>query len=446
TLIYTSGTTGRPKGCALTHANFLAECDTVVELLLPVFEKVSRQQPSTLLFLPLAHVLGRMVEVACVRARIRLGHAPSIKPEELRADLAGFHPTFLLGVPYLFEKIFHTGRAQAESIGRAASFDRAAGIARRYGQALLSALSGGPGPDRKLRAAHALYDVLVYRRIRKALGGDIRFAVCGGSSLSPDLLLFFAGAGVLIYEGYGLTETTAAVTVNPPLRPRPGSVGMPIPGAGVRISDEGEIEVRGGMVFARYREQPEARLKPAADPEGTFSDGWFSTGDLGRIDQDGYLYVTGRKKELIITNGGKNVSPAPMEDRLRVHPLISQCLVVGNDRPFVAALITLDAEAAEAFVEKMPGGDRYAGPLREHPALRAEVQGAVDEVNETVSRAESIRKFVILEGDFTEENGMLTPSLKVKRRIVEQGFADAIEGLYAKAGPAPDQGLESAAG
>lgn len=423
TLIYTSGTTGRPKGCVLTHGNFLTEVDNVTGLLNPVFQAVSKEDPSTLLFLPLAHVLGRMLQVACIRSRIRVGHAPSLKPEELREDFVGFKPTFLLGVPYLFEKIYHTGRAQAEAMGRAASFDRAARIAENYASAVLDHMAGrGPGPGVKLRAAHALYDVLVYRRVRKALGDNVGYAMCGGSSLDPRMVLFFAGAGILIFEGYGLTETTAAATVNPPLKPKPGTVGLPVPGTSVQVADDGEVLLRGPIIFEQYHASNE---KPPIS-----SDGWFATGDVGHLDEDGYLVITGRKKEILVTNGGKNVSPAPLEDRLRSHPMISQCIVVGDQRPYVAALVTLDVETASRFVEKQPGGGEYRGPLDQHPALQTEIQSAVDEANESVSRAESIRRFHLISGDFTEENGLLTPSLKIRRKRVLEQHADDIEKLY----------------
>ncbi|GAB2605857.1 AMP-dependent synthetase/ligase [Streptomyces capparidis] len=430
TVIYTSGTTGRPKGVPLTHGNFLAEAANTTELLHPVFRSVSSEPASTLMFLPLAHVLGRSVQVACVRARIRLGHAPSIKPDDLRPDLESFRPTFLLGVPYLFEKIHHLGRVEAQGRKAERVYDRAVRVAVECGRAELDALAGrGPGPGPALRARRALFDLLVYRKVRAALGGAVRYAISGGSSLDPELLLFFAGAGVLVYEGYGLTETTGATTVNPPLRPRPGTVGPPVPGSAVRIGDDGEVWLRGPHVFAGY--QGEAR--------GAVEDGWFPTGDLGRLDEDGYLTITGRKKELIVTSGGKNISPGPLEDRLRSHPLIGQAMVVGDGRAYAAALITLDAEAVAAHLAHLRGGGRDAGaaPTAEggsavpvHPSVLREVARAVDEANGTVSRAESVRRFRIVAGDFTEERGMLTPSLKVKRAVVAEVYAADIAALY----------------
>ncbi|MEU3938037.1 AMP-dependent synthetase/ligase [Streptomyces sp. NPDC029044] len=426
TLCYTSGTTGRPKGCVLTHANLHAEAANTVELLHPLFKEVTGETASTLLFLPLAHILGRTLQIACLMGRIEIGHCPSIKPDELRPALRAFRPTFLVGVPYLFEKIHDTGRATAEKLGRGASFDRAHRIAVRFGRAHMNRFLGkGPGPGPGLRAAWALYDLLVYRRIRKELGGRVRYAISGGSPLDRDLNLFFYAAGILIYEGYGLTETTAAATIVPPLDPRPGTVGLPVPGTAVRIADDGEVLIKGGIVFGAYWNNP------AATGE-VLDDGWFATGDLGSLDEDGYLTITGRKKDILVTTGGKNVSPAVLEDRLRSRPPVGQCLVVGDNRPYVAALITLDPEALAHWlaVRKLPA-ETPLSELVHDERLRADVQKAVDHANEAVSRAESIRAFTLVEGEFTEENGLLTPSLKVKRQAATAAYADAIEALYA---------------
>ncbi|MGW6643811.1 AMP-dependent synthetase/ligase [Streptomyces iakyrus] len=426
TLCYTSGTTGRPKGCVLTHANLHAEAANTVELLHPLFKEVTGETASTLLFLPLAHILGRTLQIACLMGRIEIGHCPSIKPDELRPALRAFRPTFLVGVPYLFEKIHDTGRATAEKLGRGASFDRAHRIAVRFGAAHMNRfLDRGPGPGPGLRAAWALYDLLVYRRIRKELGGRVRYAISGGSPLDRDLNLFFYAAGILIYEGYGLTETTAAATIVPPLDPRPGTVGLPVPGTAVRIADDGEVHIKGGIVFGAYWNNP------AATGE-VLDDGWFATGDLGSLDEDGYLTITGRKKDILVTTGGKNVSPAVLEDRLRSRPPVGQCLVVGDNRPYVAALITLDPEALAHWlaVRKLPA-DTPLSELVHDERLRADVQKAVDHANEAVSRAESIRAFTLVEGDFTEENGLLTPSLKVKRKAATAAYAEQIEALYA---------------
>ncbi|MEV6290049.1 long-chain fatty acid--CoA ligase [Streptomyces sp. NPDC051896] len=427
TICYTSGTTGRPKGCVLTHSNLHAEAANTVELLHPVFQAVTGQTASTLLFLPLAHILGRTLQLACLLARIETGHFPSVKPDELRPALKEFRPTFLVGVPYLFEKIHDTGRATAEKIGRAASFDRAERIAVRFGEAYLRKFLGtGKGPGPGLYAAWALYDLLVYRRIRKELGGRMRYAISGGSPLDRDLNLFFHAAGIVVYEGYGLTETTAAATIVPPLSPRPGTVGLPIPGVAVRIADDDEVLIRGGVVFGSYWNNRQAT-------DAVLADEWFATGDLGALDEDGYLTITGRKKDILVTSGGKNVSPAVLEDRLRSRALVGQCVVVGDNRPFVAALITLDAEAVAHWlsVRKLPPDTPLSELVRDE-RLRAQVQKAVDYANKAVSRAESIRAFALVEGEFTEENGLLTPSLKVKRRAVTEAYAERIEALYRK--------------
>ncbi|MEV8405626.1 AMP-dependent synthetase/ligase [Streptomyces niveus] len=425
TLVYTSGTTGSPKGCVLTHANFFAEVDNCIELLHPVFKSVSKEPASTLLFLPLSHIFGRMVAVGCLRARVRLGHAPSLRTGDLIADLAGFRPTFLLAVPYVLEKVFNTGRATAEKMGRAASFDRAARIARRYGQAVEAAAAGtGPGPALPLRAARALYDPLVYRRIRAALGGKVVQAICGGSPLGGSLAAFYAGAGITIFEGYGLTETTAAATVTPPLKPRLGTVGWPLPGTSVRIADDGEVLLRGGQVFVGYWDLARGEPVPALD------EGWFATGDLGALDDDGYLTITGRKKDILITSAGKNVAPAPLEDWLRAHPLIGQCLVLGDNRPYVTALLTLEPDGLAHWCQMRKKEHLTREELVTDEDLLAALQRAVDEANRLVSRAESIRRFRVLPGSFTEASGQLTPSLKVRRAAVVEDFAVEIEELY----------------
>ncbi|MET8785924.1 AMP-dependent synthetase/ligase [Streptomyces sp. NPDC004589] len=425
TICYTSGTTGRPKGCVLTHANLHAEAANTVELLHPVFKEVTGQVASTLLFLPLAHILGRSLQIACLTARIEIGHFPSIKPDELRPALRGFRPTFLVGVPYLFEKIHDTGRATAEKIGRGASFDRADRIGVRFGEAYLHRFLGtGKGPGVGLYAAWALYDLLVYRRIRRELGGRMRYAVSGGSPLDRDLNLFFYAAGIIVYEGYGLTETTAAATIVPPLGPRPGTVGLPVPGTAVRVADDGEVLIQGGVVFGAY-------WNNRAATDAVLGEGWFATGDLGSLDQDGYLTITGRKKDILITKGGKNVSPAVLEDRLRSRPPVGQCIVVGDNRAYVAALITLDAEAVAHWlsVHKLTPDTPMSEVVRD-PRIIADVQKAVDHANAAVSRAESIRRFALVEGEFTEDNGLLTPSLKIRRHAVTAAFAREIEALY----------------
>ncbi|MFF8991912.1 AMP-dependent synthetase/ligase [Streptomyces sp. NPDC014983] len=424
TLVYTSGTTGRPKGCALSHGNFFAEVDNAIELLHPVF-KQHDNDPSVLLFLPLSHVFGRMVAIACVRARVRLGHAPSLKADDLLPDLAAFRPTCLLTIPYMLEKIFNSARAQAESGGRGAAFDRAAAVARRYGEALQAGQSGtGGGPGRALKTQRGFYDPLVYRRIRAAMGGRVRHVICGGSPLGRGLAAFYAGAGIEIYEGYGLTETTGATTVTPPLKPRLGTVGWPLPGTRVRIAADGEILIAGDHVLRGYWDPQAGGVVPVT------RDGWLHTGDLGELDDEGYLTITGRKKELLITSGGKSVAPAPLEDWLRQHPLISQVMLVGDDRPYVAALLTLDPEGIVHW-RQMNG--RHPVPpelIADDPELRALLQRAVDDANRLVSRPESIRRFTVLPVDFTEEAGHLTPSMKLRRRQILADFGREVEGLY----------------
>jgi long-chain acyl-CoA synthetase len=425
TLIYTSGTTGRPKGCALTHGNFFAEVDNAIELLYPVFRAQSGEEPSVLLFLPMSHVFGRMVAVACVRARVRLGHAPSLKAEDLLPDLAAFKPTCLLTIPYMLEKVFNTARAKAEAGGRLTAFDRAESVAVRYGEAMEARQTGrSGGPGGALKTARAFYDPLVYRKIRNAMGGRVRYAICGGSPLGRRLAAFYAGAGIQIFEGYGLTETTGAATVTPPLRPRLGTVGWPLPGVRVRIAADGEILIAGGQILHGYWDQQAGGVVPAAP------DGWLATGDLGSLDDEGYLTITGRKKELLITAGGTTVAPAPLENWLRAHPLISQCLVLGDRRPYVTALITLDPHGVTHW--RRMNGKHPVPPelLVDDPELREVLQRAVDEANKLVSRPETIRRFAVLPRDFTEEDGHLTPSMKLRRDLVLRDYADVVEGLY----------------
>ncbi|WP_411149706.1 AMP-dependent synthetase/ligase [Streptomyces sp. A30] len=426
TIVYTSGTTGRPKGCALTHGNFLAEVDNAIELLHPVFKsKTASEDLATLLFLPMSHVFGRMVAVACIRARVRLGHAPSLQSEDLLADLGSFKPTFLLVIPYMLEKVFNNARAKAESGGRVKVFDRATNVACRYAEAVEARLAGtGSGPGASLKAARTFYDPLVYRRIRSAMGGRIRHIISGGSPLGRRLAAFYAGAGMEIIEGYGLTESTGAATVTPPLKPRLGTVGWPLPGTRIRIAADGEILLSGGQVFRGYWDPHGSGLIPASP------DGWFQTGDIGRLDDEGYLTITGRKKEILITAGGKNVAPAPLENWLRSHPLISQCMVVGDTRPYISALITLDMDGVTHWRQMNGKHPVPAELLVNDEELRAILQRAVDEANKLVSRPESIRRFTILPVDFSERAGHLTPSMKLRREAVMKDFAQEVEGLY----------------
>ncbi|MDT0380690.1 AMP-dependent synthetase/ligase [Streptomyces sp. DSM 42041] len=426
TVIHTSGTTGRPKGCVLTHGNFFAEVDNCVELLHPVFTSLNRHPPSTVLFLPLAHVFGRMVAVGCLRARVRLGHAPSIQTDELLADFAGFKPSFLLAIPYVLEKVHNSARATAEKMRRGSSFDRASRVAVAWGDASWADRHGsGPGPGLLVRAARGLYDPLVYRRIRDALGGHVRHVICGGSPLGERLCAFFAGAGIEVYEGYGLTETTAAVTVTPPLRPRLGTVGWPVPGTTVRIADDGEVLLRGNQVFAGYWDASAQAVIPAVS-----ADGWLPTGDLGALDDQGYLRITGRKKDLLITSSGKNIAPAPLEDWIRAHPLIDQCLVVGDNRPHLTALITLEPEGLAHWQHMHHKRHLSRAELVHDEDLRRNLQQAVDDANRLVSHAESIRAFTVLPTSFTEDSGHLTPSLKLRRTAITHDFAPDIDALY----------------
>lgn len=425
TISYTSGTDGKSKGCVLTHSNFMSECDNIAAFCEPLFSSGMKQAPATLLFLPLAHVYGRMVQVAALRAKVKLGHQPQMSAEALFPDLVGFQPTYILAVPYLFEKIFDATRRKAEAAGRLEGFDKAVDVAVRYAEATeRKAFGEGPGPGPALRLQHQLMDRLVYAKLREALGGRLRYAVSGGSSMDRHLGLFFDGAGVRIFEGYGLTEATSTVTTNPPEQTRFGTVGRPIPGTTVHIADDGEIWVHGGQVFTGY-------LRDNAATARTLSqDGWLATGDLGSLSEDGYLTLTGRKKDVLVTSGGKTLSPTVLEDRIRSHPLVSQCVVIGNDRPFVAALVTLDPDAVEHWLAMHHKPALATPELVNDGELEGEIRRAVVGANTQVSKAESIRTFRILGHQFTEEQGLLTPSLKLKRRAIEKAYEQEIDALY----------------
>jgi len=423
TIIYTSGTTGRPKGCELTHRNLLSAARNAVQG--AVHELFEIPESSTLLFLPLAHSFARIIQVACIEGGSVLEHWPD--SSTLALGLPEARPVFLLAVPRVFEKVFNSAQQRAAGSGlRSRIFHAAANTAIAYSRSTPTAAgTTGDGAGAMLRLRHAIFDRLVYAKLRDAVGGRVRYAVSGGAPLGERLGHFFRGVGITVLEGYGLTETSAAAIVNRPGRNKIGTVGLPIPGMGVRIADDGEILIAGPAVFGGYWRN-EAATREALD-----QDGWLHTGDIGSLDDEGFLSVTGRKKELIITAGGKNVAPAVLEDRLRAHPLVSQCMVVGDNRPFIGCLITVDLEAL-AFWKQQHGKPEGAtlADLADDADLLAELQAAVNDANKAVSKAESIRKFRVLDSDFTEESGHLTPSLKVKRSVVSRDYAKEIEKLY----------------
>ena len=416
TLIYTSGTTGKPKGVQLTHENFIAECGNVVAGASDLFLKPGG---STLLFLPVAHVFGRMVQIGAIRAGLHMAHC-SDPVGRLMPDLASFKPTFVLAVPRIFEKVYNGAEAKADAGGKGEIFRKAAAVAIAYSQALDTGKI-----SIALRAKHALFDKLVFSKIRHLLGGRVEAAISGGAPLGERLGHFYRGAGVRVLEGYGLTETTAGATLNLTTSHKVGSVGRPIPSTTIKIDDDGEVLIKGPIVMRGYWQND------AANKEVFTDDGFFRSGDLGRIDSEGFLYIVGRKKELIVTSGGKNVAPAVLEDRLRAHPLISQCMVVGDNKPFIAALVTLDQDALKSWIAANKKDGASVADLVNDPTLNAVIQTAVDEANKAVSRAESIRKFTILPTDFSIAGGQLTAKLSVKRHVVAQQFAKEIEALFA---------------
>ena len=414
TLIYTSGTTGKPKGVQLTHGNFLSECGNVVNGAADLFLKPNG---STLLFLPVAHVFGRMVQIGAIYAGLHMAHCADVQ-NRLMQDMASFKPTFVLAVPRIFEKVYNGAEAKADAAGKGNIFRKAAGVAIKYSQAKDS---GKISPI--LIAQHALFDALVYKKIRHILGGNVEAAISGGAALGSRLGHFYRGAGIRILEGYGLTETTAGATLNLTKAQKVGSVGKPIPGNTIRIADDGEVLIKGPIVMRGYWQNDQANKE-------VFDGEWFRSGDIGEIDSDGFLTITGRKKELIVTAGGKNVAPAVLEDRLRAHPLVSQCMVVGDNQPYIAALITIDTDALKAWVANNKKEGASLSDLTRDPDLIAVIQTAVDEANKAVSRAESIRKFIILDKDFSIAGGQLTAKLSVKRHVVAKEFAKEIAELY----------------
>jgi len=416
TLIYTSGTTGRPKGCGLTHDNFSFEASVAIDELTELF--ADSDNSSTLLFLPLAHVFARVIQVGSIRAGVRLGHSSDIR--HLLADLAKFQPTFVLAVPRIFEKIFNTASQRAAADGHGRLFQRSVDAAIDWSRSL----DGGHASIAH-RLKRATYDRLVYARMRQALGGRCAYAVSGGAPLGERLAHFYRGLGVNVLEGYGLTETTAALTVNSPRAQKVGTVGRPLPGTSVRVADDGELLFKGGQVFGGYWNNP------TATAEALDGQGWFHSGDIGEVDDEGFIRITGRKKEILVTAGGKNVAPAVLEDRIRAHPLVDQCIVVGDGQPFVAAIVTIDPDSLPQWREEHHKNAPLSALVND-PDLRAEVQIAIDDANRAVSKAESVRKFVIIPGTWTEETGELTASLKLKRNVVMAQCADEIEAIYSR--------------
>lgn len=414
-LVYTSGTTGRPKGCILTHRNWLSEARALTTNPIGVFAVPGSH---TLTFLPLAHVFSRAVSIAVAIRGASQNHWSDFST--ISIEFARSRPNVILGVPRVFEKVRNSAASKAADSGiKSFLFEQSEKIAIEYSKAL----DMPEGPDRLLKIKHKLFDKLVYSTIRQGVGGNVRYCITGGSAMGHDLLHWFRGIGVPVYEGYGLTETAAAAAVDY-LDQSIGTVGPPLGGVTMRINDDGEVCIKGGMVFQGYWNNPEAT-------EEAFEDGWYNTGDLGEIDDDGKLTITGRKKDLIVTAGGKNVSPGPMEDILRGHPLISQAMVVGDGKPFVGALITLDPDILKRWkLDHNIPENRSMSDIATDATLRAEVQDAVNKVNSTVSHAEGIKKFYILESDLTEDENELTPTMKVKRNVVAQRYASAIEHIY----------------
>lgn len=419
TIIYTSGTTGRPKGVVLTHRNLLH-----VVLNGPadagLMDVVSRKGARTILFLPMAHVFARFINVMALYAGTGIGYCPDTR--NLVADMQSFKPTYVLAVPRVFEKIYNAADAKAGRGVKLKMFRTAAKVAIAYGRALETE----EGPSAKLKAQQQVFDKLVFSKLREIMGGKVKYAISGGAPLGNRLAAFFTGAGIQILEGYGLSETAAPTTVNRVNKFRLGSVGPAYPGCYVKAAEDGELLVKGDHVFAGYHNNPEATA------EAFTEDGWFRTGDIGRVDENEFVWVTGRKKELIVTAGGKNVAPAELEDRLRSHPIISQVVVVGDQKPFISALVTLDAEALPQWLENRGLPAMSVSEAINDPQVIAAIDRAVKRTNGHVSRAESIRKFKILPGDFTVENGYMTPSLKVKRTAIIRDFADTIEQIYTK--------------
>nr|WP_254367674.1 long-chain fatty acid--CoA ligase [Microbacterium sp. NC79] len=417
TLIYTSGSTGKPKGCVLTHANFVELCRNAGKSLAEVLEMPGA---STVLFITTAHVFARFISILTIHAGVRTGHEPNTK--NLLPALGSFKPTFLLAVPRVFEKVYNSAEQKAEAGGKGKIFRAAAAAAIEHS----TLLQDGKKVPLGLKIKFAIFDKLVFAKLRAAMGGNIAYAVSGSAPLGARLGHFFHSLGITILEGYGLTETTAPATVNQARKSKIGTVGPVLPGVGIRLGEDNEIEVRGINVFKEYWRNPEATA-------AAFNDGWFKTGDLGSFDSEGFLTITGRKKEILVTAGGKNVSPATLEDPIRANPIVGQVVVVGDQRPFIAALVTLDPEMLPTWLEN--NGLSATMSLAEaatNATVRAEVQRAIDRANKSVSRAESIRKFVILPIEWTEASGHLTPKMSIKRHVITADFKDQIEALYSE--------------
>ncbi|MCJ1689519.1 long-chain fatty acid--CoA ligase [Rathayibacter sp. VKM Ac-2927] len=417
TIIYTSGSTGRPKGCIIRHSNFVElSRNSAVALT----ELIHQPGASTLLFITTAHVFARFIAILCVHGGVKVGHQADTK--QLLPSLGSFKPTFLLAVPRVFEKVYNSAEQKAEAGGKGRIFRRAADVAVAHS----IAVEAGSVPL-ALKLQFLLFDRLVYSKLRTAMGGNVRFAVSGSAPLGDRLGHFFHSLGIKILEGYGLTETTAPATVNRTERFKIGSVGPAMPGCSIRIAADGEIQVRGIDVFGGYWNDEKATAE-------AFDGEWFKTGDLGSLDEEGYLRVTGRKKEIIVTAGGKNVAPAALEDPIRANPLVGQVVVVGDQRPFIAALVTLDPEMLPTWLANNGQDAKLSlDQAAVNPAVLAEVQRAVDAANARVSRAESIRKFVILPTEFTEASGHLTPKMSIKRNVILDDFAATISSVYSAA-------------
>jgi long-chain acyl-CoA synthetase len=416
TLIYTSGSTGRPKGCVLTHSNFVELCRNSARAL---HEVVETPGASTLLFITTAHIFARFISILNIHAGVKTGHQPDTK--QLLPALGSFKPTFLLAVPRVFEKVYNSAEQKAEAGGKGKIFRAAAHTAIEHS----TLLQDGRKVPLGTRLKFALFDKLVYSKLREAMGGRVTYAVSGSAPLGPRLGHFFHSLGITILEGYGLTETTAPATVNLATKSKIGTVGPALPGVGVRLAEDGEVEVRGINVFKEYWRNPEATA-------AAFDGDWFKTGDIGAFDDEGFLTITGRKKEIIVTAGGKNVAPAALEDPIRANPIVGQVVVVGDQKPFISALVTLDPEMLPTWLSNngLPA-DMPIADAAKHETVRAEIQRAIDEANTHVSRAESIRKFAILSSEWSEASGHLTPKMSIKRNVILEDFAAEIEELYA---------------